>query len=121
MRTIKRCIFLLCCACGLVVSPAVHAVVTGKEKSKTVLKEKEREEIKAYFAGCLSGKSSSFTDGNRLKLSEVAECSEEVWQLWKEANQAFDEEKLIPLKPLSETSTGRWALPDTLEPHAAMP
>lgn len=121
MRTIKRCIFLLCCACGLVVSPAVHAVVTGKEKPKTILKEKEREEIKAYFAGCLSGKSNSFTDGNRLKLSEVAECSEEVWQLWKEANQAFDEEKLIPLKPLSETSTGRWALPDTLEPHAAMP
>ena len=44
-----------------------------------------------------------------------------MWETWKAANEAFAEEKLIDLKPLSETSLGRWVLPENLERDAVMP
>ena len=116
--TIKSTL-LISLVCALFASPVAHA---AKEKEqKKVLKEDTRNEVRAYFLDALAGKEGTFGKGTRLKLSDADLYSDEVWQLWKEANEAFEEEKLVPLDGLTNASTGRWALPDTLEPHAVMP
>lgn len=79
------------------------------------------DDIKQYFIGHLQGNISSYTESYRLQWSDVETCRTHVWQAWCEANQAFKEDKLPPLRPLTNTDTLRWPLPETLEPNAVMP
>lgn len=76
--------------------------------------------LKEYFATHLQGCSSAYTKNYTLSWHDVEEYRTQVWQAWCEANHAFEEDKLPPLRPLC-TDTLQWVLPETLEPHAIMP
>ena len=55
-----------------------------------------------------------------LAISDIALKRDSVWKAWQQANSLYDEEKLIPLDKLSQTSTGAWHIPATLEASATM-
>lgn len=76
--------------------------------------------LKEYFTTYLQGCSTAYAEHDILSWSDVDECRTQVWQAWCEANHAFEEDKLPPLRPLS-TDTSQWNLPEMLEPHAIMP
>ena len=82
---------------------------------------KRQQRIEAFFADWLEGKASRYEAKGTLAVSEVEEARALVWEAWRRANAAFDEEKLIGLGSLSEGNSGRWNLPAELEPNAVMP
>ena len=55
------------------------------------------------------------------KGKEIASFQSMVWKAWCEANKELQEEKLIPMKDLKDGNHGKWDLPASLEPDAAMP
>ena len=78
--------------------------------------------LKAHFAACLSrNEVLPVKKDKQLRLSSIEKYRQQVWQAWKQANEASAEEPLLPLGLLSETSVAQWHLPDSLEPHAVMP
>lgn len=103
------------CCMALWVLGCVCADVQAEKKWKY------EAEIKQCFMADLEGKEYSFTPKKTISKEEIALYQQKVWELWKEANRKFSEEKLIDLSKLSEQSTGVWHLPEELEPHAAMP
>lgn len=92
---------------------------TAPEKYNSEMIAERR--ISAFFSDRLAGKSTTFEEKKPLNLWEVEQKRQWVWEAWEAANQAFSEEKLISLKPLSEKSSGRWTLPESLERDAVMP
>lgn len=58
--------------------------------------------------------------GGPLALSGIEAARADVWEAWRTANARLDEEKLIAMAPLGETSCGAWQLPADLEPDAVM-
>lgn len=113
MKTICTYGLLATLACGIAL-PA-----TAQKKGRT-LKERDKAAITAFFARRLAGEETSFDTSIGLKAKHTEAARKEVWQLWKEANQACGEEKLPSIAPLSEQSAGRWTLPEELEPHAIL-
>lgn len=109
----------LCIACA--VSTMAREIETSDNSPKTKIKKKTEQEILTFFSASLSGKNTAFSAGKSLRLSEVEQYRNEIWQLWKEANEGFEEEKLIALNALSAKSSASLHLPDSLEPHAVMP
>lgn len=83
--------------------------------------QSKSDDIKQYFTGHLQGNSSCYTESYRLQWSDVETYRAQIWQVWCEANQAFEEDKLPSLRPLTNTDTLRWPLPEALEPNAVMP
>lgn len=85
--------------------------------------DKIRKNIEVYFTHHLdSGDETIFYEKSKsLSPSKVESYRQLVWEAWKAANNELKEEKLIDLTALSDSSTGRWHLPETLEPHATMP
>ncbi|MGP1421617.1 MAG: hypothetical protein ACTTKI_08570 [Tannerella sp.] len=113
MRIIRVCGLLLSvawCSCSAATVPEKH--ITDRVSDKAVF---------AFFADCLASKTVTFAGEKALNLWEIEQQRQWVWEIWKAANGAFAEEKLIDLKPLSETSSGRWVLPESLERDAVMP
>ena len=113
MRIIRVCGLLLSvawCSCSAATVPEKHN--TDRVSDKAVF---------TFFADCLASKTSTFAGEKALNLWEVEQQRQWVWEIWKAANGAFAEEKLIDLKPLSETSSGRWVLPESLKHDAVMP
>lgn len=110
---------ILCIACA--VSSMAREIETSDNSPKTKIKKKTEQEVLTFFSEYLSGKNTSFDVGKSLKLSDVESYRNEIWQLWKEANEGFEEEKLIALDALSAKSSASLHLPDSLEPHAVMP
>lgn len=80
-----------------------------------------KTDVTTFFSDNLSGKATTFETHKSLKPSEVEKYRDLVWECWKEANNSFEEEKLITLDALSEKSSSRWNLPKELEPNAVMP
>lgn len=122
MKIIKTYTLLLGIICCAFVS--VHAQKSGTDdncRKAVVVKDKTKKDIIAFFTRSLSGEVIDFRAEKSMKLSEIDQYRNDVWQLWKEANRGFKEEKLIALNTLSEKSAGRWNLPDSLEPNAVMP
>lgn len=124
MKAIKICILLS----SIVYSTFALSATTHNGKSDN--KEQKIEgksqtgkdkEIENFFSEHLSGKTGVFKKNKSLKLSEVEPYRNRVWQLWKEANVGFEEEKLITLKALSANNSGCWTLPEGLEPNAVLP
>ena len=82
---------------------------------------KTKAKITTHFSNYLSGKEGGYNDKTSLKASDIKKMQEIVWSAWKEANNNFSEEKLIPLEKLENGKSGKWVLPANLEPNATMP
>lgn len=121
MKTIRNTLFLGIICAASIASSTAHELETNENSLKKSVKAQTRKEIVTFFSESLSGKTTSFDAGKPLKLSEVEHYRDVVWQLWKEVNDGFKEEKLIALDTLSSASSGYWKLPDSLEPNAVMP
>ena len=78
-------------------------------------------DIKSYFEANLQGDKAPYTESQHLQWKEVKAHRDQVWQAWCEANHAFEEDKLPPLRPLTDADTLLWPLPQELEPNAIMP
>ena len=78
-------------------------------------------DIKQHFAAHLQGDKVPYTESHRLKWRDVESQRAQVWQAWCEANHEFEEDKLPPLRPLTDADTLLWPLPQALEPNAVMP
>ena len=77
--------------------------------------------IKTYFTNSLQGCTTLYTQNQYLRWSEVDTYRKEIWTAWCEANKEFKEDKLPPLRPLTNSDTLSWPLPQELEPNAVMP
>ncbi len=107
-------------AFGLLMLTAMSAgclTAQGADKAKG---DKDGD-IKAFFSDYLSGKAATYDSDARLKLSDVEKEQARVWKAWREANDNYDEQKLIAFDTLSASRSGRWELPADLEPDAVMP
>lgn len=93
----------------------------GQGNGGKVPDEKKQQKIAAYFSDYLNGKKALYDTKGALTPAEVGEARTAVWEAWKKANAAYDEEKLIELAPLAEKKSGTWNLPADLEPNAVMP
>ena len=82
---------------------------------------KTKEKITTHFSGHLSGNADAYDDKSRLKSTDVKKMQQIVWDAWKEANNKFSEQKLINLDKLEKANSGKWTLPQELEPNAIMP
>ena len=87
----------------------------------TIQGQSAADNIKKHFVSHLQGHIVSYTQSKQLSWSEIEEHRAEVWQAWREANHEFDEDKLPALRPLTNTDTLLWPLPQELEPNAVMP
>lgn len=76
--------------------------------------------LKDYFLGKLEGDTTVYADSRIVRPKKLKNTGLEIWNAWVEANKVFMEEKLIPLVPLSDSISGKWTLPDFLEPAAVM-
>lgn len=112
----KRGLLLLFC---LISSFTIHA--NGKNVSTAKIDQQIKSDILRFFSGSLVEEMNDFTVSKGLKKSEVVSYQAFVWELWKEANSEFVEEKLIDLDVLSEKNNSQWNLPESLEPKAVMP
>lgn len=81
----------------------------------------ELSSLTDYFTQVLKGQHPSVVPEERFSLKQIEAHTAQVWQAWKEANQRFNEPCLIALDSLSAAHNGQWQLPDSLEPHAALP
>ena len=82
---------------------------------------KTKEKITTHFSGHLSGNADAYKDKSTLKSTDVKKMQQIVWDAWKEANNKFSEQKLINLDKLEKANSGKWTLPQELEPNAIMP
>lgn len=95
---------------------------TGTEAKKQDIKtDPIRKKISSFFSAYLAGKEQSYNDKTPIKLSDIAKEQKLVWEAWKNANNNFQEQKLIGLEKLENGKSGRWELPASLEPNAVMP
>ncbi len=100
---------------SLAFAGGVHANPKGPQPDGT-----DRQLIE-FFTARLSGGGEACGDKAHIHPTEIEREREAVWEAWKTANDAFEEEKLIPLEPIAPTGSGRWKLPEELEPGAVMP
>lgn len=75
----------------------------------------------AFFKRCLQGGRLSAIPSQAIADNKIAALQKKVWNDWKTANKELEEEKLPPVSLLSEKNTGRWHIPQPLEPNAVMP
>ena len=73
-----------------------------------------------YFSARLNGSEEAFSQNIPVELSQIEAQQQAVWQAWAKANEAFDEERLIPLDELSLKKNSSWTLPKNLESNAVM-
>lgn len=85
------------------------------------ISETESVAIKGYFLSGLAGDNPQYSSSTKVALADVAAVEASVWDLWKQANDAFDEEKLPKLYSLNDGMVKKWQLPADLEPSAVMP
>ena len=121
MKILKKVSSLWClCAVAGIVS-WTDASAAERENAKSPLKARTERQIEAFFARRLAGADGRFEGGKTFRLDRIADYRQAVWQIWQEANRAFEEEKLPVPDSLTQASAGQWHLPDSLEPHAVMP
>ena len=80
-----------------------------------------KEKMVRFFLNYLSGDETLYQDNKPVSLADIARQRQLVWDAWVEANNRFDEQKLIGLGKLEQENSGNWDLPAELEPHAVMP
>lgn len=77
-------------------------------------------ELETYFLHSLQGQTAT-APSRRISPRKINETRKTVWNAWKAANAAYDEQRLPAPRPLASPATGAWQLPDSLEPSATMP
>lgn len=99
-----------------------HAFSLGEEAGEQGEQiDRNREKIAAFFSAYLANEVTDFPDKSSFHLSEIQNVRNLVWEVWKEANYVFSEQKLPELEKLGGEHPGAWQLPESLEPHAVMP
>ena len=78
------------------------------------------KEIENYFGEHLAGKDAKLNCNAKVKTADVASSRTMVWEAWKRANDAQDKNIMVGLPNLSDAKTGKWQLPEQLEPNAIM-
>lgn len=100
---------------------AEAADLKSENKTQEGVNDKTKEEMTTFFSDYLSGKRDSYNSNLTLDKKEFDTERQRVWEAWKVANQNFNEQKLIALESLENNKSGRWELPEALEPNAVMP
>jgi len=96
-------------------SPTPPKPAPQKPKPTVKLPAKLGEATRTFFAGSLAEVSSPepVAPEHKLKLSELEAYRNAMWQLWRESNKAFSEEKLPSPALISETMPSHiWNLPN---------
>lgn len=98
-------------------------LATGSNTVTANTADKDNIALLDYFSTCLTSpdKNHTFEKGKQFSLAKVEQYRQLVWDAWRTANERLDEEKLIPLQPLSDKTCSQWSLPTELEPNAVMP
>ncbi len=120
----KSFVFLAFCLTGLFSSSESYSYQKSEEEGRSQSLSSKAglgQETRAFFNARLSGEKKLFQISERIRDKSADEFAAQVWNTWKEANCDLDEEKLIPMTPLSDSIPGMWHLPDSLEPDADMP
>ncbi|MBD5314056.1 MAG: hypothetical protein HDS06_07555 [Bacteroides sp.] len=74
-----------------------------------------------WFLSDLNGdECQPFSPDKKIKVSDIPATQKMVWDAWKAANIAFEEEKLNPLRPITMADNGVWPIPSSLEEDAEM-
>ena len=84
------------------------------------LTDSETEGIVSFFTSYLDAGSGTYEASHAADVAEVDTLCSQVWAAWAEANDAYNEEKLISLYTLYAGRSGSWTLPSSLEPNAVM-
>lgn len=82
--------------------------------------EEQKTKILTFFTNSLSKNASQLNLSQNISPDKIENFKKDVWNIWKEANYNFSEEKLIQLSPLSEKKTSSWNIPSNLEPNAVL-
>lgn len=80
-----------------------------------------KESIINNFNNALNGNKNRFDNHSYIALDSIEILRNNVWDLWRNTVNNFNEDKLIPLSNLSKRNTGKWSIPANLEPDAVMP
>ena len=106
---------ILCCLAYYLSFGGIKMVMADNQ-------EREQSALVEHFSACLSSHQFIlFNNSKQIKLNQTEYFRQLVWEAWKTSNTRLEEERLIPLKPLSETGNGNWRLPALLEPNAVIP
>ncbi|MBR1652167.1 MAG: hypothetical protein IJ692_02110 [Alloprevotella sp.] len=87
-----------------------------------LLKQEGRRDglVSHFLAAIAAYQPSGYAGSEPLDASLIAEKRDSVWQAWRQANNLYDEEKLISLARLAQNTQGAWTLPASLESNAVM-
>ncbi len=106
---------------ALIVLFVCVTVVCGASKCSGEYPDEVKKQMKEFFTERLAGGEGVFADWTPVALTDIEWERKAVWKVWKEANNGFEEEKLIPLDSLALKRSGRWRLPEEWEAGAVMP
>lgn len=79
------------------------------------------EDISNYFTNCLSGDSCTFTCTKKVAVNDIEEARNTVWECWRNAVEALQEEKLPAPAQAGVKDTLYWRLPTHPVPGTPMP
>ena len=103
----------------LIIATAFSFAADGKGAT---FPQRKAKKITRYFASTLNGEECTYDNRTKIDLDEIGENRTKVWNCWREAVKAFEEEKLAtPFADGEPRDTGYWRLPEELEPEATMP
>lgn len=106
------------CLLFLMLSSIISHAGNDSKKQK---KDTKKTDITTFFTDYLNHRQTYYGATIPLTLSDVQNAQETVWEAWKSANNALEEEKLSQLVKLSSGQADHWKLPTQLEPNAIMP
>lgn len=94
---------------------------TGAYAQKSSLNNNTKSEYISFFTNSINGVSDNIKKENRLSLKEIDNARSEVWECWRTAVNAIDEEKLPASAPANTRDTLLWHIPTHPEADAVMP
>lgn len=95
-------------------------IIIGLALTTIVAQAHTSDTLVRYFLQTLYGHEQASDLSKKIKINDLEQKRAYVWEAWKKANAAFEEERLIDIGPLQQAKTGQWHLPESLEPHAIM-
>lgn len=112
----KKTIYL-----GSLLALVLGSTLGGRAAAPKGDKAKTDPAVVSYFISSLKGDTTPFeAQKTPLKTGKVAKMQAIVWNSWRAANAAWEEERLPALKPLEQTQSGSFDLTQ-YEPEAVMP
>jgi len=90
--------------------------------ARTAASADEEEALVAYFTAILEGRTPPAPPARALRKGGIADWQRRTWTAWRTAHERLQDGLRLPR--MDSLAAGRhacWQLPDSLEPHAAMP